>query len=241
MDKEKVLSGEWETLGEMIEGLSRLGFREYLEILEAMGAVDRWFFVPEIVRKLGFTYHNKPLPIGWEQTISQPYLVAKMLLWLDVQPGERVLDVGAGSGWLATLLGYRVQQAEGGLIVAVERIKQLKKRAERSVVACRKVKKGIVKLVWGDGYYGYEASAPFDKIIASASVRVVPEAWKKQLKIGGVIIAPVGPKISDDNDDGSYPHHLKAFVKQGENQWGEFGIADSCRFVPLKRSLSYGR
>ena len=163
---------------------------------------------------------NEALPIGYGQTISQPLVVAFMIELLEPKEGEKILDVGSGSGWTTALLAELV--GEMGKVVAVELIPELKTFGESNVGKYDFIKRGIAQFICGDGSKGCEKQAPFDKILASASIRSVkneipnqgkedksssspfagaregkeiPPAWKDQLKIGGRIVAPIDSSI----------------------------------------------
>jgi protein-L-isoaspartate(D-aspartate) O-methyltransferase len=147
----------------------------------AMEKVKRHEFVPFLRRYEA--YENRPLPIGYGQTISQPYIVAIMTDLLDLEAGDRVLEIGTGSGYQAAVLAEIVDE-----VYTVEVIGELgsaaKKRLER--LGYRNVTTKI-----GDGYYGWEEHAPFDAIIVTAAAGHVPPPLIKQLKPGGIMIIPV--------------------------------------------------
>ena len=151
-------------------------------VLEAFAATPREKFVPPQLLELA--YDDRPLSIGYGQTISQPYVVALMLQELGVKPGERVLDVGAGSGYQAALLSRL-----GGEVVAVERIAELARQAS-SVLA--ELGRENVWVVVADGTTGYPPKAPYDRIICGAGGPDVPKTWTEQLADNGRIVMPVG-------------------------------------------------
>lgn len=175
----------------LIKNLVNEGYLKTPLITEAFQSIDRIDFVPENLKNVA--YANNPLPIGQGQTISQPLTVAFMLELLEPKKGEKILDIGAGSGWQTALLAHIV--SEQGKVITVERISELKKMAEENIAKYNFVEKGIVKIVLGDGSKGYKDEAPYDKIIAAAAAEDIPNAWKEQLKIGGRIVAPVGQSI----------------------------------------------
>lgn len=186
---------------DLIDSVVKDGYLKTPEIIEAFRAIDRKDFVTEDYRK--DAYVNAPLPIGFGQTISQPLTVAFMMELLEPKAGEKILDVGAGSGWAAAILAYIVGKQrlsadgnESALLLAVERVPELKEMAEKNVAKYNFIEKGIALIVLADGSKGYKKEAPYDKIIAAAAAyRDIPKDWRSQLKIGGRIVAPVGNSI----------------------------------------------
>jgi protein-L-isoaspartate(D-aspartate) O-methyltransferase len=148
-----------------------------------MGDVPRHDFVmPEY---LGQAYENHPLPIGYGQTISQPYIVALMTESLELEPGEKVLEVGTGSGYQAAVLAE--------LEVQVYTIEILQPLAESASERLGQIGYDGVQLRTGDGYFGWPEEAPFDAIIVTAAPDHVPQPLLDQLAVGGVLVIPVGP------------------------------------------------
>jgi len=147
--------------------------------------------LPEDIKNLADV--NEALPIGQGQTISQPLVVAFMIEQLEPRPGEKILDIGSGSGWMTALLAYIV--GTEGKIISIELIPELKEFGEQNVAKYNFIEKGIVKVICEDGSKGYIKEAPFDKILASASAEKTPQPWKEQLKIGGKIVAPIKSSI----------------------------------------------
>ena len=178
------------TKDELIQSLQKDGYLKTPSIIDAFTAVDRKNFVPAEYSE--DAYVNAPLPIGLEQTISQPLTVAFMLELLKPSPGEKILDVGAGSGWQTALLAHCV--GETGTIIGIERIKELQDVAIKNIARYPELEKRI-KIVLSDGSKGYEPEAPYDKIIAAAAGSEIPSEWKIQIKTGGVIVAPVKQSI----------------------------------------------
>ncbi|MGC9610645.1 MAG: protein-L-isoaspartate(D-aspartate) O-methyltransferase [Minisyncoccia bacterium] len=175
----------------LIQSLIDDGYLKTPAIIEAFRKIDRANFVPE--EQKDEAYGNYPLPIGFGQTISQPLTVAFMLELLEPKSGEKILDVGTGSGWQAALLAHIV--GDEGKVIAVERIAELFMFAGKNLGKYDFLGKGTIKIINADGSGGYKVEAPFDKIIAAASAEKIPEAWKEQLKIGGRIVAPVKESI----------------------------------------------
>jgi len=170
-------------MNELMDELIATGYLKTPRIIEAFRKVDRKNFVPSELSKEA--YANYPLPIGSGQTISQPLVVAFMLEMLQARPGEEILEVGSGSGWQTALLAELV--GPGGKVVAVERLPELVAMAE---VNLKPYKYRQVYLIEGDGSRGYAAEAPYDKIIAAATARETPAAWREQLKPGGTMVFP---------------------------------------------------
>lgn len=151
-------------------------------VLAAMERTPRHRFVPIDQRR--YAYRNRPLPIGYGQTISQPFLVALMTDLLEVKPGDRVLELGTGSGYQAALL------AELGMqVYSMEIVEPLATRARQTLAAL--YPRGV-EVRHGDGYYGWEAHAPFDAIIVTAAASHVPPPLVRQLKPGGRMVIPLG-------------------------------------------------
>ena len=151
-------------------------------VLKAFLAVSRELFVDPSYRHQSYADH--PLPIGCEQTISQPTTVMMMLQLLEVLPGQRVLEIGTGSGYNAALLSELT-----GEVVTVERHLQLVKSAR---VNLKQAGYKEVIVVNGDGKNGYISQAPYDRIMVTAAAHKVPPQLKDQLSIGGLLVAPIG-------------------------------------------------
>lgn len=152
-------------------------------VLEAMRRVERHRFVPE--EYLNQAYDDHPLPIGYGQTISQPYIVALMTEALGVQPGERVLEIGTGSGYQAAIL------AEMGLeVYTVEIISELANQAAQRL---KDLGYDQVQVLNADGYYGWQEHAPYDAIIVTAAPDHLPQPLVEQLAEGGRLVIPIGP------------------------------------------------
>ena len=182
-------------------------------ILSAFAQVPRERFVAKGMAE--FAYDDAPLPIGFGQTISQPYIVACMIDAAEISPDARVLEVGAGSGYAAAVLS-RI----AGEVYAIERHEVLAREARERVAA---LGYGNCRIVVGDGMAGLPAEAPFDAILVAARTGEVPEALNRQLAIGGRLVIPVG-----DED----VQQLRCIERIGEEIWKTYDIA-AVRFVPL--------
>lgn len=183
-------------------------------VLDAMRRVAREAFVPGHLRD--FAYDDTPLPIAAGQTISQPMIVAMMVEALDLQGGERVLDVGTGSGYAAAVLA-----CIAGQVYSIERIDELATLAQETLRA-----EGFanVEVRVGDGSLGWPEAAPFDAIVVAAGAPQVPEALKRQLAIGGRLVLPVG---SDQTEQ-----QLLRVTRTSDDEFRTENLGD-VRFVPL--------
>ena len=176
---------------ELIGDLIKSGYLKTPAIIKAFESIDRKDFVPEALKDSA--YENTALPIGEKQTISQPLVVAFMLELLELKPGEKVLEIGTGSGWNTALMAQMI--GETGKIYSIERVPELYESGKVNIAKYGFLENGRVETILGDGSRGYEKEAPLDKIIAAASAEEIPEAWKEQLKIGGRIVAPIKDSI----------------------------------------------
>jgi len=170
----------------MVEKLKReLNLSE--KVSKAMLKVPRHVFIPEYASE---AYNDYPLPIGYEQTISAPHMVAIMCELLDLKEGEKVLEVGTGSGYHAAVVAEIV--GEKGKVISIERIPELAERAKRTLESL-----GIknVNVIVGDGSKGYEEEAPYDKIYVTAAAPDIPKSLIEQLKNGGKMVIPIGDYV----------------------------------------------
>ena len=151
-------------------------------ILSAVEKVPREKFVPESLRQ--HAYENSSLPIAGNQTISQPYVVARMTQELALKQSDRVLEIGTGSGYQTAILSFLARR-----IYTVERIRPLLVSAENQLKA---LKISNVLFRHADGHLGWPEAAPFEKIIVTCQIKNIPETLKAQLKDGGILVAPVG-------------------------------------------------
>jgi protein-L-isoaspartate(D-aspartate) O-methyltransferase len=181
-------------------------------VLDAMLRVPRHEFAPERYRDQA--YEDHPLPIGEGQTISQPYIVARMLEALSLKPTDRVLEVGTGSGYLTALLSELAAQ-----VFSVERHGAL---ADAATELLARMGYSKVRVIVGDGSQGHAEGAPYDAIIVSAAAAEVPRALLQQLAEGGRMMIPVGPADSQQ---------LQLIRKV--NGQPRTSLHELCRFVPL--------
>lgn len=152
------------------------------KVLEAMRQVPRHLFVPQQYQK--YAYMNRPLPIGHDQTISQPYIVAYMTEMLNIQAGEKVLEIGTGSGYQAAILSELTPH-----VFTIEIVEPLGEQARKRF---KKLGYETIETKIGDGYKGWPEHAPFDAIILTAAPEEIPDPLIEQLKRGGTMVAPVG-------------------------------------------------
>ena len=184
-------------------------------VLEAMRRIPREEFVSAAMRERA--YDDSPLPIDEGQTISQPYIVALMVAAAAIRPGDRVLEIGAGSGYAAAVLG-----AIAGRVHAIERhpslAAQARERLERLGYA------GNIEIRAGDGSGGWPDAAPFDAILAAAGGPDVPDVLLRQLAIGGRLVMPVGNDV--------HAQRLLKITRTGEHAFEREDLG-AVRFVPL--------
>ena len=197
---------------------------------EAFRAVDRALFVPE--RLQDKAYEDYPLPIGHGATISQPTTVALMLEKLDVQPGQKVLDVGSGSGWTTALLAHLV--GPSGKVIGLEIVPELVKLGQQNMVRYyslirankRIVAEGLPKIRKTErGVFGLPEEAPYDRILVSAAAREVPKELIEQLRLDGIMVIPIGK--------GDEVHHLVRVHKKQDGELETQGYPGFV-FVPLQ-------
>jgi protein-L-isoaspartate(D-aspartate) O-methyltransferase len=156
-------------------------------VIRAMSKVPRHEFVPEHLRK--YAYADEPLPIGEDQTISQPYIVAYMSEQLELKPTDKILEIGTGSGYQAAVLAEITDS-----VFTIEIVDVLARRAESTL---KKLGYSNIMVKSGDGYKGWPEHAPFDKIIITAAPTRIPQPLVDQLKIGGKMILPLGDYSQD--------------------------------------------
>jgi protein-L-isoaspartate(D-aspartate) O-methyltransferase len=175
----------------LVNTLIQSGWLKTPRIIDAFQAIKREDFMPDDSKELARL--NEALPIGYGQTISQPLVVAFMIEKLQPQPGEKILDIGSGSGWTTALLAQIV--GPKGKVIAIEIVLELKEFGEVNVSKYNFIKSEVAQFVCADGSKGYPKEAPFDKILCSAEAEELPQAWKEQLRVGGQIVTPIGNSI----------------------------------------------
>lgn len=178
-------------MSRLVNDLIRTGYLRTDKIIDAFFVIHRTEFVPSDLRSQADA--NIPLPIGHGQTISQPLVVAFMLELLDPKEGNNILDVGSGSGWTTALLAYIV--GDKGRVTAIEIIDELCKKGRENISKFGFIKKNIIEFHCQSAKNGFEQNAPYDRILASASVDEIPAEFKNQLAIGGKMVLPVRNEI----------------------------------------------
>lgn len=200
----------------MVMRIAAQGVKDPL-VLSAMEAIPRHLFIESGLS--GQAYIDASLPIGHHQTISKPYIVARMSEILrNGRPLNRILEIGTGCGYQAAVLSLLAQE-----VYSIERIKALHELAKNNL---RPMRIGNIRLHYGDGMLGLPQVAPFDGIILAAAGMEVPQALLKQLSIGGRLIAPVGGKNQV----------LELIERVAENDWRS-SIMEDCHFVPLHQGV----
>ncbi|MBU1045947.1 protein-L-isoaspartate O-methyltransferase [Patescibacteria group bacterium] len=196
----------------LTDDLIKQGWLKTPEIIKAFQTVKREDFLGDGYKEMAEV--DEAFPIGYGQTISQPLVVAFMLEKLGPKAGNKILDVGSGSGWTSALLAYIVSQKGilnsqfpnpkqiqnsksqiNGKVIAIEIVPELKELGKRNAGKYGFIKQGRLEFILGDGRKGYPQEAPFDRILCSASADSMPSAWEKQVKIGGKIVMPINNSI----------------------------------------------
>ena len=168
----------------LISIMKKSGFLNNKKIELAIRKTPRHEFVP--LSHKDEAYEDKPITILKNQTISQPSVVSRMTEWLDIKEGQKILEIGTGSGWQTAILAYLVGE---GKVYSLERHADLVEFAKKNL---DKLKISNVKVILKDGSFGLQEESPFDRIIITAACKKIPDILLEQLSIGGLLIAPVG-------------------------------------------------
>lgn len=197
----------------LVKNLEAKGIKNQ-DVLDAFAKVPRHFFLDTAFAD--HAYEDKPFPIGEGQTISQPYTVAYQTQLLEPQPGDKVLEIGTGSGYQACILAEM-----GAEVYSIERIEAL---YQKTKTLLKQLGYNNVHLYCKDGTLGLPEEAPYDKILVTAGSPEVPQTYLDQLKIGGILVIPVG---------GREVQKMKVIRKTDEDSYEEKAYSDF-RFVPLR-------
>ncbi|MCL4168749.1 UNVERIFIED_CONTAM: hypothetical protein GTU68_007591, partial [Idotea baltica] len=195
---------------QLVNVLKNKGIKD-VNVLKAIGKIPRHFFMDSSF--LDHAYQDKAFPIGADQTISQPYTVAFQSELLNIKPGDKILEIGTGSGYQTAVLCEL-----GAKVYSIERQNELFKKTSKFLP---KLGYRPKKLIFGDGYIGLEEEAPFDGIIVTAGAPFVPKPLLSQLKIGGRLVIPVGDDVQIMN----------MFTRKGQKQFEQEELGEF-RFVP---------
>jgi protein-L-isoaspartate(D-aspartate) O-methyltransferase len=204
---------------QLVATIERKGITDK-KVLEAISKIPRHLFMDSSF--VDFAYQDKPFPIGADQTISQPFTVAFQTELLKVKPGDKILEIGTGSGYQAAVLIELKAQ-----VYSIERQKELYTRVKKFLPSVGYVPK---KLIYGDGYLGLPEEAPFDGIIVTAGAPEVPKALLSQLKVGGRLVIPVGDDVQV----------MTLFIRTSEKSFEKHEFGDF-RFVPMLKEKSNNR
>lgn len=189
-------------------------------VLKAIESIERHLFIPDTALH-NHAYENKAFPIGAGQTISHPYTVAFQTQLLELEAGQKVLEIGTGSGYQAAVLAEL-----GADLYTIERQKEL---YDKTTPLLKSLGYNNIKFYYGDGYKGKPAFAPYDKIIVTAAAPEIPKALLEQLKVGGSLIIPL------NNDKGS--QDMLRLTKKGPKQF-EKEVFEEFAFVPMLKGES---
>ncbi|MEZ4919281.1 MAG: protein-L-isoaspartate(D-aspartate) O-methyltransferase [Saprospiraceae bacterium] len=195
----------------LVQELSQRGISDEA-VLEAIYSIPRHWFLDKAFEE--HAYEDKAFPIGNEQTISQPFTVAYQSSLLCIRPGDRVLEIGTGSGYQAAVLSVL-----GARVYTIERQEALHQAARKLLGAMGMPR---IRCFFGDGTQGLKDFAPYDKIIVTAGAPVVPEALRQQLVVGGILVIPVGEEVQT----------MYRIQRISETKYKE-EVFDTFRFVPF--------
>lgn len=207
---------------ELVNYLKKTGALKSKALEKALLKTPRHLFVPENLRKS--SYRDYPLHIGHGQTISQPSTVVIMTELLEPKPGQKILEIGTGSGWQSALLS-RIVGSKGNIFT----IEILPEIAEAAKMNLAKLKIKNVVVIEGNGSVGLKEKAPFDRIIITAAAPSVPESLKKQMKVGGMLVVPVGNMYSQK----------MTIVKRTKKGFEQEELPSYFAFVPLRGDYGF--
>lgn len=223
-------------MSSLVDYLISIDYLKTPVIIEAFRKIKRIDFLPSEIQNLHEI--DQALPIGQDQTISQPAVVAFMLELLAPKPGDKILDVGSGSGWTTALLAEIVSKQgenkkqkiknERGKVFAIEIIPELMEFGKQNVAKYNFIKKGTAKFICADGSKGLKSEAPFDKILVSAAAEKTPKSLKEQLKINGRLVIPV----KDEKNTFFYSQSIWFLEKKSQDKF-KIKKFPGFAFVPL--------
>ena len=202
----------------LIDSLAEKGIKDE-RILSAMEQLPRHFFLEKAFEELA--YEDKPFQIGAQQTISQPFTVAYQTQLLEVKPREKILEIGTGSGYQAAVLALLEAR-----VFSIERHESLYKKSKAIL---NNLNLGNIRCRLGDGWKGLPEFAPFDKILVTAGAETIPENLKNQLKIGGILIVPVGTDAQ----------HMFKITRLSKEKFSEEAF-HQFKFVPMLKGIVKG-
>ncbi|MFA5742716.1 MAG: protein-L-isoaspartate O-methyltransferase [Candidatus Paceibacterota bacterium] len=216
----------------LVDYLIKQNWFQTPRIIKAFRRIKRVDFLPEEFKD--YAELNQAFPIGWGQSISQPLMVAFIFERLQPENGDKILEIGSGSGWATALLAEIISQKnekfgaeqKKGVIISLDAIPEIKELAQKNIAKYGFIETKMVELYSADGYKGYQKIAErtdlrdgFDKIFSTSSLKELPQAWKDQLKIGGIIVVPIGSSIWQ-------------ITKTGKNKFEEVEYPDFA-FAPM--------
>jgi protein-L-isoaspartate(D-aspartate) O-methyltransferase len=200
----------------LIESIRRKGISDE-RVLAAMQVVPRHFFMEKAFEE--WAYRDQPFPIGEDQTISQPFTVAYQTELLEIKPREKILEIGTGSGYQASILAEL-----GARVFTVERQEVLFRKAKELL---HKMRYHNVRCFLRDGWGGLPEFAPYDKIIVTAGADHIPQSLKAQLAVGGILVIPVGKNAQN----------MVRIERTTQTEWHE-QVLESFRFVPMLHGIN---
>ena len=209
---------------ELVKKLKKYGYIRTKEVEKGFLEVDRGIFLPDDRKQ--FAYEDHPLEIGFEQTISAPHMVAMMCELLELKKGQKVLEIGAGTGYHATMIASII--GKNGSVYTIENIPELAEIAAENIKTAGYEDR--IQVIVGDGSLGYEEEGPYDSILVTCAAPQISDPLKKQLKDPGNIVIPIGSL---------YLQKLYRFKRNGEN-WKREAHGDVL-FVPMRGKFGFYR